>query len=215
MERARDVQHDDLAHAARLELLDRFRELHLLAGDHDLAGAVEVRDVDFARGADFLDDFGVAAEHGGHAAGSGAAGFVHQLRALGEQSEPFGESEGAAGVQRAVFAEAEAGAADRSHIRISGFECGERRAAHGVDGGLAVTAFGQFFGGTVEDDRTLLIAEHRVRLVKQRLGFGEGFRQIFSHSDRLRALSGKHKKSFHSITFPDCWPFFTMFGNLI
>ena len=84
-----------------------------VAADHDLARRVEVGGHDdvVARGllADFEHQRVFGAEHGGHRAGAGGRGVLHQLAAHAHELRAVVQRERAGGDQRGVFAEAVAG----------------------------------------------------------------------------------------------------------
>ena len=89
------------------------------AGDHDLAGRVEVGDPHVAVGppAGDLDLVVVEAEDRGHRARAVAAGVVHRLGPLGDEAHALVEAERAGGGERGVLAEAVAGAERSARCR--------------------------------------------------------------------------------------------------
>jgi hypothetical protein len=83
------------------------RDAFSAAAEDDLAGGVQVRDIDVAFGGEFANRGFLTAEHGQHRALGVLAGFFHEAAALEDEVEAGGEVEGARGGMGGEFAEGE------------------------------------------------------------------------------------------------------------
>ena len=121
------------------------------AGDHDLAGSVEVGDPDVAVGpaAGDLDLVVVEAEHRGHGARVVVAGVVHRVGALADEAHAVVEAERAGGGECGVLAEAVAGAEAR--LDAEALDGVEHDQARHEGGELGVAGVLQLVGVGVEE----------------------------------------------------------------
>ncbi len=127
-------------------------DLRGLAGENDLAWAVEIRHADIRRGGEFAGIVLFRADDGSHAALSLVAGLLHGDRALGDKAQAGLGIKGSRGGVGCEFAERETcGSVEREarELLLENREAGE--AVH-VEGGLADGGLCQFLGGAFERD---------------------------------------------------------------
>ena len=84
------------------------RDLLRRAGNHDLAGAIQVRQHHAGFGADFARGRLIQADDGRHAAVRGVAGFLHEAPALAHHLQPVLKTHRSRRRQRREFAQRQA-----------------------------------------------------------------------------------------------------------
>ena len=197
MIRAGDLERDDFPDA--LFLRERGHGFHFLhaAGKDDLAGAIEVGDVDVAGRGDLARLFRRGAEQRGHGADGGVAGLLHERAALGDEVQAGLEGERAGGGVRGVFAEREPRRGLEAQ-RAAGvvLERGEERQAVHIERGLADARLGQDFLRALEAVLADGPAEAVVGAVRKARGPRRCFRRDrrpcrpFGRPGRRRAARG-------------------------
>ncbi len=184
------------AEAVFLGFGDGVVDAFFCSGEDGLAGAVEIGNVDVAILGEAGDVLVRSSDHGGHGAGIGLAGFIHELAAAGDEFEAFFEGEGAGGAMSGHFTKGKPGGS-------GGFEGGdfftedlEQSEAVEKKGGLAIPGAREVLGGAVEHDVGEGTAKDLVGLFEEGFGGGIGFDEILAHADFLGTLSGEEKNCF-------------------
>ena len=178
----------------RTELLgagDGLGDLIGVAGDHDLAGAVEVSSVDVERGAEFEDVLAGAADDRGHAALGLITGKLHQAAALGDDLEAGLEIPDAGKGVSGQFTERETEAGLEVVELAALLEDLGDGVALDVEGGLADAGLGEELGRAFEAGLTEVERQHLGGAVVEVLGGGGAFVQGLPHADDLGALTGE------------------------
>ena len=189
--RAGDVQLCGLADAAVAHDFQQRIDLRILAGEHDLAGAVEICHVHAELRGDLAHDGFIAADQRRHRAGRAFAGFLHQASALGDELQSVGKCERPRSGVRGEFAKRKS--RRDVHRQLADFRAQRGEAGEAVDEqrGLAVCRLHELRLRTRKGDGAERTAEDRIRLAekitRRRVLRGE----IPAHAHGLGALPGK------------------------
>ena len=161
------------------------------AGNDRLAGAVEVGNVHVAFLRQLDDVFIRPADHRGHGALRGVAGFLHERAALLDQAKAFFKGIGSGSRMSREFTQGKAGGSHGIQGRRQLLQDGQAGQAMHVESRLAVAGAGQFFAGAFKHDGGEGFPKRLVRLLNQGPGCGILVIQIFAHAYFLGTLSGK------------------------
>ena len=152
---------------------------------------------DFVAGdlrADSCDQRVFGAEHGGHRAGAGGRGVLHQLAAHAHQVGAIVQRQRAGGDQRAVFAQAVAGehapAARRRAAATARHTATPAASSAGWVNSVLVELFLRALPATASTGRRRSPREASSKVVADLRMHG---RELGKHAERLRALAGKHE----------------------
>ena len=191
-----DLERDGFLHALLLrERGDRFHFLHA-ARENDLAGAVEVGDVDVAGLRDLARLFRRGAEQRGHGANRGVAGLLHERAALGHEMQAGLESERVRGGVGGVFAKRKPGGGFEAQ-RLAGVILirREEREAVAVKRRLAHARLGEDLHRALEAVFGDGPAEEVVGAFVKCPCRDAIFDKISAHADFLGALPGKEQRA--------------------
>ncbi len=189
---ASDIERNDLADAPFLRGGGDAFHFLLAAGEDDLAGTVQVSNIDIAQLGNFLRLRRSGPEEGNHRPAGQVAGFLHEAAPLGDEGEAGFKGETPGRRMGGVFAEGKTGGGLEAE-GLAGVigNRGQEGEAVSVKSGLADARLGQ----DVRRSREAVFAEGPVEALVgafvEGLSRGAVRNKISAHADFLRALSGK------------------------
>ncbi len=189
----RDVELDGAADAEFLGFGHRGVDALDGAGEHDLAGRVEVGDIHIRSCGKCPDLLFLAADERGHGPFGGEAGLFHEGTALADDAQAVFEREGAGGGVGGELAEREPGGGDRSEVRQPFADQGECHQAMKVERGLAARGFREFLIRSLEHDLRKRKSEDLIGLGGHLADAGGGFHEVLAHARFLGTLTGEKK----------------------
>ena len=191
MEGSRDLEFHRLASSVFLGDGNREGDFRRLAGEHDLARAVEVGDIDVGRCGEFADAIFLAADYGGHAALGSLAGLLHGLRALCDEVQAgFKVKRPRCRVGRKL-AKRKSRRGMKSEAGQFFLKDGETRQTMHIERRLTDRGLCQFVRRAFECGLGERKAENFVGPFEEVCGGGKFRSQILAHTDCLGALAGK------------------------
>ena len=184
-------RHDHLEGAAILGRRHRFEDPGPVARDDDLAGAVEVGDIDIELLRDGRHLLRRAADKGRHRPLRPVARLLHEPSPFRHDLQAGLEIKGFGRRQGGQFAEAEAEAGAKIRQLSALAEKGVDRIPHDVERGLAHPGFGQLGLMAFKANAGERPAERRVGAFIELARDGRSLGERFPHADLLRALPAK------------------------
>jgi hypothetical protein len=169
------------------------------AGDDNLAGAIEIGEVDSGGCADSTGGFFLESNDGGHGALGDVAGFLHEPATLPHEFKSNGERHDARGSEGGEFTQGQAGSGMEGEFREARAQQFEGNPTDEINARLCMLGACQLIFGTIEAETCEVISKQLVGLVKEGSGSGKMVGQILTHADGLGTLPSEEERGlFHT-----------------